>query len=98
MLSLFLGLIVITSPMPPEPMTKTYYCKECDFPLFNHSESYDAGTEWMTFSDPIDSKHVYQTDDDDVLCSQCGDTLGHLFLDGPLPNSTRYSINPIKIK
>lgn len=98
MISFLLSLIVITTPMPPEQLAETYLCAKCDYPLFNNLNKYESGNGWLSFSEPLDQKSIYLAENQTLLCSRCGNQIGHLFHDGFLPNEMRYSINPAAIK
>jgi peptide-methionine (R)-S-oxide reductase len=77
-----------------------YHCTNCDNPLFQTNEQYDAGCGWPSFTDPITPESVKYRDDyslgmlrTEVLCAKCGAHLGHVFPDGPAPKGQRYCIN-----
>lgn len=78
----------------------TYLCKACGNKLFSSQAKYDSGTGWPSFFQPIDSSSVTEQIDTDhnmqrtqVICSECGSHLGHVFNDGPNPTGLRYCIN-----
>lgn len=77
-----------------------YVCKGCDTPLFNHEGKFDSGCGWPSFDREIKSGVVQQKLDQthgmtrmEILCSQCGGHLGHIFPDGPTSTGVRYCVN-----
>ena len=64
----------------------TFCCAGCGHPLFTASSKYDSGTGWPSFYQPVSASAVaLQTDyklvvpRTEVVCSQCGGHLGHVF-------------------
>ncbi len=77
-----------------------YHCVCCDAPLFENSTKYDSGTGWPSFFAPITQNAVSERADNtvfmrrtEVVCSNCGAHLGHIFPDGPPPTGQRYCMN-----
>jgi len=83
--------------------TKTdgsYHCVCCDQELFASDTKYDSGTGWPSFYAPVEMAAVAERADNslftrrtEVVCSNCGAHLGHVFPDGPAPTGQRYCMN-----
>jgi peptide-methionine (R)-S-oxide reductase len=78
----------------------TYICAACQLPLFDSKTKFESGSGWPSFSRPIQETAVLKIADtsqgmvrEEVVCSQCGGHLGHVFDDGPAPTGLRYCMN-----
>jgi peptide-methionine (R)-S-oxide reductase len=83
----------------------TYHCAGCGTLLFESDTKYDSGCGWPAFSAPANDDAVDEWSDvthgmirTEVLCSNCGGHLGHVFPDGPCPTGQRYCINSAALK
>ncbi len=77
-----------------------YHCRLCDLPLFSSNAKFDSGTGWPSFFRLLSPGAMVERADHghgmmrtEVLCSQCGAHLGHVFADGPAPTGLRYCMN-----
>ena len=77
-----------------------YICAGCGNELFSSETKYDSGSGWPSYWQPVDKTAVEFNKDTshgmirtEVVCSNCGGHLGHVFEDGPKPTGLRYCIN-----
>ena len=83
----------------------TYHCAACRAELFTSEAKYDSGCGWPAFSAPAAEEAIEEESDTtfgmrrtEVMCSNCGGHLGHVFPDGPHPTGLRYCINSAALK
>ncbi len=75
-------------------------------PLFASSDKYESGCGWPSFTKPIETAHVLESNDDSMghmrveVRSAHGDShLGHVFTDGPPDQGgLRYCINSASLR
>lgn len=81
-----------------------YKCSGCGEELFSSDTKYNSGCGWPAFYAPKDNEKITVELDkshgmirEEILCSNCGGHLGHVFNDGPLPTGQRYCVNSISL-
>jgi peptide-methionine (R)-S-oxide reductase len=82
-----------------------YACSACGQLLFNSDTKFHSGSGWPSFYAPSGDKSVakirdftHDMDRVEVVCSNCGAHLGHVFQDGPRPTGLRFCINSVSLK
>lgn len=82
----------------------TFTCAGCGQALFSSKAKFDSGTGWPSYYEPISKDAVREEPDNsygmkntEILCSNCGGHLGHVFPDGPRPTGLRYCINSVSL-
>jgi len=77
-----------------------YQCAGCGSMLFESTSKFDSGCGWPSFDAPeSDEKITYFKDTThgmtriEIVCTNCGGHLGHVFDDGPTDTGLRYCVN-----
>ena len=83
----------------------TYHCVVCDNELFVSGTKFDAGCGWPSFDQAITAEAVTEHRDVslgmariEVVCTDCGAHLGHVFNDGPTQTGLRYCMNSASMR
>ena len=81
----------------------TYKCAACKQQLFESNSKFDAHCGWPSFDDAIEGTVERVLDKShgmlrtEILCSNCGSHLGHVFNDGPTETGERFCVNSASI-
>jgi peptide-methionine (R)-S-oxide reductase len=77
-----------------------YVCGACGQKLYGSEHKYESGSGWPSFWKPLADSLVGEREDNslwmtrtEIVCSNCGSHLGHVFDDGPQPTGLRYCMN-----
>lgn len=77
-----------------------YVCAGCGQKLYSSEHKYESGSGWPSFWKPLADSLVGEKEDNswfmtrvEIVCSNCGGHLGHVFDDGPQPTGLRYCMN-----
>lgn len=81
-----------------------YRCAACNTKLFESDQKFKSNCGWPSFDDAIEGAVEYVQDRSfgmirtEILCSNCGSHLGHVFDDGPTETGQRYCVNSASIE
>jgi peptide-methionine (R)-S-oxide reductase len=79
----------------------TYMCAVCGAALFKSDAKFDSGTGWPSFDQAIPGSVKLEDDTThgmtrtEVICTNCGSHLGHVFNDGPATTGKRFCMNSV---
>lgn len=80
-----------------------YKCAACGQQLFESDSKFESHCGWPSFDEAIEGSVEYVLDKShgmirtEIVCSNCGGHLGHVFNDGPTETGKRYCVNSISI-
>jgi peptide-methionine (R)-S-oxide reductase len=81
----------------------TYLCGGCQTPLFESESKFDGHCGWPSFDASVEKNVAYILDKShgmvrtEIVCSNCGGHLGHVFNDGPTATQQRYCVNSLSV-
>jgi peptide-methionine (R)-S-oxide reductase len=80
-----------------------YSCAACGQALYKSEDKFDSGCGWPSFDDEIEGAIERKRDVShgmirtEILCSNCGSHLGHVFNDGPTHTGIRHCVNSLSL-
>lgn len=80
-----------------------YCCAACGQALFADDSKFNSSCGWPSFDNALPGTIEYVKDVSfgmmrtEVLCSNCGSHLGHVFDDGPTESKQRFCINSLSV-
>lgn len=80
-----------------------YNCAGCGQKLFVSDSKFESHCGWPSFDEAIEGTVDYVLDKShgmirtEIVCSNCGGHLGHVFKDGPTKTGKRYCVNSVSI-
>lgn len=94
-----------TGELLDEDREGVYRCKGCGAELFRSDAKFDSHCGWPSFYIPSEQDAVELRKDNtlgmqriEVLCSNCGSHLGHVFDDAPqTPTGDRFCMNSVSL-
>ena len=80
-----------------------YVCAGCSMELFDSSSKFNSHCGWPSFDSSLKDKVNELKDTShgmirvEIVCSNCGGHLGHVFPDGPTQTGLRYCVNSLSL-
>ena len=80
-----------------------YVCAGCSTKLFDSSSKFNSHCGWPSFDSALNEKVSELKDTShgmirvEIVCSNCGGHLGHVFPDGPTQTGLRYCVNSLSL-
>lgn len=81
-----------------------YQCAGCEAILFESNSKFESGCGWPSFDKAVEGSIEYLQDRSfgmlrtEILCSNCGGHIGHVFDDGPTETGQRYCVNSASVE
>ena len=81
-----------------------YKCAGCGNILFESEAKFKSNCGWPSFDQSVEGSIEYIKDTSfgmirtEILCSNCGGHIGHVFDDGPTETGQRYCVNSASIE
>ncbi|SHI96914.1 peptide-methionine (R)-S-oxide reductase [Mesonia phycicola] len=81
-----------------------YKCAGCGNLLFESEAKFKSNCGWPSFDESVEGSIEYIKDTSfgmirtEILCSNCGGHIGHVFDDGPTETGQRYCVNSASIE
>ncbi|WP_353230821.1 peptide-methionine (R)-S-oxide reductase MsrB [Novosphingobium sp.] len=92
-----------TSPLLNEHRKGFFHCAGCSKQAFDSATKFDSHTGWPSFWQVLPNAvirrpdHSFGSNRTEVVCSDCGGHLGHVFNDGPQPTGLRFCMNGVAL-